>query len=69
MILLFSAVALFAPVSCKKTTEGQTGTTYYPVITLLGDELGIIAVGEEFQDPGCDAIMNGEDVGTYVSVN
>lgn len=69
MILLFSAVALFATVSCKKTTEGQTGTTYYPVITLLGDELGIIAVGEEYQDPGCEAIMNGEDVTSQVVIS
>jgi len=60
------AFALLA-VSCEKTTEGLTGITYYPVITVNGDA-GVIYVGETYEDPGCTAIMNGEDITDQVIV-
>lgn len=65
--ILMAALALVA-VSCEKTTEGLTGITYYPVITLNGD-YGVVYLGETYEDPGCVAIMNGEDVTSQVSVS
>ena len=62
------AFALLA-VSCEKTTEGLTGITYYPVITVNGDA-GVIYVGEtSYEDPGCTAVMNGEDITDQVVVS
>ena len=55
-------------VSCEKTTEGLTGITYYPVITLNGD-YGVVYLGGAYEDPGCVAIMNGEDVTSQVTVS
>ena len=54
-------------VSCEKTTEGLTGITYYPVITVNGGT-EVIYVGETYDDPGCVAIMNGEDITDQVNV-
>ena len=48
------AFALLAS-SCEKTTEGLTGITYYPVITVNGDA-GVVYIGEtSYDDPGCTA--------------
>lgn len=58
----------FVAVSCEKTTEGLTGITYYPVITVNGGT-EVIYVGETYADPGCVAIMNGEDVTDKVTVS
>lgn len=55
-------------VSCEKTTEGLTGITYYPVITLNGD-YGVVYLGETYEDPGCVAIMNGVDITSQVKVD
>ena len=60
------AFALLA-VSCEKTTEGLTGITYYPVIEINGGTQ-VIYVGEEYSDPGCTAVMNGEDITDKVTV-
>ena len=54
-------------VSCEKTTEGLTGITYYPVITLNGDA-EVIYVGETYAEPGFQAVMNGEDITEQVVV-
>jgi len=67
ILYILMALTLVA-VSCEKTTEGLTGITYYPVITLNGD-YGVIYLGETYEDPGCVAIMNGEDVSSQVTVN
>ena len=66
--MLLSVVALAGLTSCEKTTEGLTGTTYYPIITILG-ETEVIYVGEEYTDPGCEAVMNGIDVTDQVVVS
>ncbi len=58
----------FVAVSCEKTTEGVTGITYYPVITVNGDA-GVVYLGETtYDDPGCTAVMNGEDITNQVVV-
>ena len=62
-----AALTLVA-VSCEKTTEGLTGITYYPVITLNGDT-EIIYVGEDYVEPGYQAVMNGEDISEQVVVS
>lgn len=67
ILYILMALTLVA-VSCEKTTEGLTGITYYPVITLNGD-YGVMYLGETYEDPGCVAIMNGEDVSSQVTVN
>ena len=54
-------------VSCEKTTEGLTGITYYPVIEVTGGTQ-VIYVGEDYVDPGCTAVMNGEDITDQVTV-
>lgn len=60
-ILASLALAVLAA-SCEKTTEGVTGITYYPVITLNGDAEVIAYVGEDYVDAGCVATLNGEDI-------
>ena len=54
-------------VSCEKTTEGLTGITYYPVIEVTGGTQ-VIYLGETYVDPGCTAVMNGEDITDQVTV-
>lgn len=67
ILYILMALTLVA-VSCEKTTEGLTGITYYPVITLNGD-YGVVYLGETYDDPGCVAVMNGEDITSQVTVN
>ena len=50
-------------VSCHEiTTEDVTRITYYPSITILGDELAIIIKGTAYTDAGCTVDLNGKDV-------
>lgn len=64
--LAFAAVAF---VGCDKETEGVTGTTYYPVLTIEGEQTMIVDKGSSFVDPGCSALLEGEDVTSQVVVN
>ena len=54
--------------SCEKESEGLTRITYYPVLTLDGDETVIVNKGGSFVEPGFSAILNGEDVSSEVVV-
>lgn len=47
--------------SCSKDTEGLTGITYYPVLELQGPVYDQAVAGTAFHDPGCTALLNGED--------
>lgn len=67
IILIASALAVLT-VSCKKESAGVTRITYYPTITLQGDNPAIIKVGDAFTDPGFTAVMNGEDISSSVTV-
>lgn len=51
------ALTLFAAFSCEedKVTEGISSITYYPVITLKGEQWNQVAVGGTFTDPGATA--------------
>lgn len=69
LILLLSASAIVMAPSCKKTTEGLTDITYYPEMTLLGNNPAVILTGSTFNDPGIEAVMEGEDVTDQVTVS
>lgn len=64
--MIFLAVIALAAAglpSCDKdTTAGLTRITYYPVLTILGDEVATVNKGEAYSDPGVYAELNGEDV-------
>ena len=68
IIILAAALSLLA-VSCKKESAGVTRITYYPTITLKGDNPFIVEKGGSFTDPGFSAEMNGEDVSAQVTVD
>lgn len=58
----------FGFTSCEKQSEGKTRITYYAELTLKGDATMVVAKGSEFKDPGCTAIMKGEDVSDQIKV-
>lgn len=66
-IILTAALAILAS-GCTKESAGVTRITYYPVITLQGDNPVILKVGDSFTDPGFTAVMNGEDISSDVTV-
>lgn len=71
--ILFIAMLTFAAfvnISCDdESTEGMTRITYYPTISILGESDVIINIGETYNDEGCSAIMNGEDITDKVIVD
>lgn len=68
IIILAVALSLLA-VSCKKESAGVTRITYYPTITLKGDNPFVMSKGGSFNDPGYAAEMNGQDVTAQVKVD
>jgi hypothetical protein len=69
IFLTIVALAAIGLQGCDKdTTDGLTRITYYPAITLLGDEPAIVNKGEEYSDVGVYAELNGEDVSGQVEV-
>lgn len=62
------ALASVGFTSCDKDTEGLTGITIYPVITLEGPEQDLITAGQPYQDPGCIATLDGEDVSNEIQI-
>lgn len=54
--------------ACEKESEGKTRITYYAELTLKGDATMIVEKGTEFKDPGCTAIMKGEDVSDQIKI-
>lgn len=67
-IIIVAALATVL-VSCEKKSAGVTRITYYPTLTLQGDNPAKMAVGGTFTDPGYKAEMNGEDVSSQVVVD
>ena len=67
--VIAAAALVFGATSCEKTSEGLTGITYYPVISLEGDSYMVVPKGETFVDPGYTAELNGEDFSSQVSVS
>jgi len=61
--LIMIALTLFAAFSCEdKVTEGISSITYYPVITLKGDQWNQVKVGGTFTDPGATAKEGETDI-------
>lgn len=69
-ISLFSLAAVMVALttSCDKDTEGVTGITYYPEYILNGDAQMVITAGQAWNDPGCTAYLNGEDITDLIEV-
>ncbi|MCR4825086.1 MAG: DUF5011 domain-containing protein [Bacteroidales bacterium] len=64
------AAALLALGSCQElTTEGLTRTTYYPVLSLEGDNPYVVNLGQSYTEPGYTATLNGEDVSSSVTIS
>lgn len=69
LYFIVCAALLLVIGSCQKlTTEGLTRTTYYPIITLQGDDPLLVPVGSAYNDPGVTATEGGEDVTSKVVV-
>lgn len=68
-IMLLAALT-FSFTSCENnSSEGLTRITYYPVLTMQGDATMYVDKGTSFNDPGCTAELNGEDVSSQINVN
>lgn len=67
-ILALAMLSTVAFTSCDKDTEGFTSITYYPVLTMEGPVYDMATAGQPYSDPGCTAILNGEDVTGEIAV-
>ncbi|WP_353717919.1 DUF5011 domain-containing protein [Dyadobacter sp. 676] len=67
--LLMVALTLFAAFSCDedKVTEGISTITYYPIITLKGDQWNVVKVGGTFTDAGATAKEGDKDIEVKVT--
>jgi hypothetical protein len=63
------ALTLFAAMSCEedKVTEGLSTITYYPIITLKGEQWNVVKVGGTFADAGATAKEGDKDIEVKVS--
>ena len=60
VIFAVTALALF---SCgDEESEGKSRITYYAILELNGDANITTQLGQAYEDPGCTAVMAGEDV-------
>lgn len=63
-------IALVLLQGCKKvTTDGFTSITVYPVINLEGEGSIFVKLGEEYQEPGYSASLDGNDVTEDLVIN
>ena len=69
LILLLSAALLVLATGCEKTSQGLTRITYYPVISLQGDNPYVVQLGGNYTEPGYSASLNGEDYTSGVIVD
>ena len=67
--LAIGALIALSLASCEKDTEGVTDILDYPVITLAGDQTGLLTVGDKFEDPGYTAVLGEEDYTGNVEVS
>lgn len=66
-LMVFSLSLLVS--SCDdESTAGVTRITYYPTIEILGNQSVVLNLGESYEDEGCYAELNGEDVSDQVVV-
>lgn len=64
-LVLLAAFVFFA---CEKETEGISTTTYYCDLTLKGNPVEWVFLGQEFKEPGYVALENGVDVSEHVTI-
>jgi hypothetical protein len=57
--ICFAALASF---SCSNEDPISSRVTYYPLITVMGEDQIIVERGETFNDPGATATIEGEEV-------
>ena len=69
LIFLLSAALMVLATGCEKTSKGLTRITYYPVITLQGDNPYVVQLGEKYTEPGYTATLNGEDYTDNVQIS
>ena len=69
LIFLLSAALMVLATGCEKTSKGLTRITYYPVITLQGDNPYVVQLGENYSEPGFTASLNGEDFTSNVQIS
>lgn len=68
MLMLLVSVVTFT--SCDDdSSAGHTHITYYPVLSMQGDETIYLDKGATFTDPGCKAELNGEDISSQVVIS
>jgi hypothetical protein len=64
------ALVSFALTSCgDKESEGLSRFTYYPILEMNGDAYITTPVGSTFNNPGCVALLNGEDVSDQIQIS
>lgn len=69
IITLTLCVAIIAFWSCEKETEGiATGTVYYPVFVNSGQQLNVIALGENFDIPEVTVFDGSIDITSSATV-
>lgn len=66
--LMILALTVVAFSSCSKDEYNDTRITYYPTLTMSGDNYMSWAKGAQFKDPGYKCILNGEDVTGQVTI-
>lgn len=69
LIFLLSAALMVLATGCEKTSKGLTRITYYPVITLQGDNPYVVQLGGKYAEPGYTASLNGEDYTSNVQIS
>jgi hypothetical protein len=67
--LAIGALVALSLTSCNKDTEGLTDILYYPVITLEGDDIVLLSVGDKYEEPGYSAALGDEDYTANVKVS
>lgn len=67
--LAIGALVALSLTSCNKDTEGLTDILYYPVITLDGDDIVLLNVGDKYEEPGYSAALGDEDYTANVKVS
>lgn len=65
--ILYVGLTAMALTACKDDPEmTDSRPTYYPVLTVIGDEFQQVPIGSAFKDNGCSATLNGEDYSSHV---
>ena len=68
---LFLILAFPLLVACNDDDDqlSDSRVTYYPVLTVQGDEFVIVPIGSSYTDEGCTATLQGEDYSSHVEAS